>query len=385
MRFLSLQYSNPRNPHARGGVWRNLHEAFRILAPDNEIQCWTGHNGGHPSPWMQDGVRYVRISAGGSRYADRLSFTVFASARRISASDVVILVWDRYAPVVRPVSRHIPVVLELHNEFLHSTGAGGPLDMVSRFVLKRVLSSSRYLIAVSRGLLEGALSFAPRVRRRAVIPAGIPDDAGACEAAANDNGFILFLGRLDMRQKGLDVLLEAYRRSAVSLPLVIAGKGNDEERVRRMIGDLGLASRIRMAGWVEGDAKRRLLEECRLVCMPSRYEGWPTVVVEAGAAGKPVLGTRVVGLEEAVQEGVTGILVEKDDIGGLSEAIRRMAADTELCRRLGAGGRIRSREFTYSRLAEKRRAFLKEVIEDFKGTRDANGAAATSPQAGRFR
>jgi len=170
---------------------------------------------------------------------------------------------------------------------------------------------------------------------------------------------------LDIRQKGLDVLLKAYKQADVDLPLVIAGDGPDRLAIEKMIADYGLGVKVRMVGWVDDEDKYQLLQSCRCLCLPSRGEGWATVVMEAAAAAKPTIGTRVPGLVESVVDGQTGLLVELDNVRELAQAISILANDSNLSKQMGDAAREIARPFAWEAQALKREKFFLEVIDDF--------------------
>ena len=158
------------------------------------------------------------------------------------------------------------------------------------------------------------------------------------ERRTGPGGPVLFLGRID-HQKGLDVVLRALPRGS---ELLVAGDGPERE---------GLEPRANRAttflGSVDPSGVSDLLRGARALVVPSRwYEGQPRVILEAFAAGVPVLASRIGGLPELVEHDVNGYLVEPDDGGGWAEALERMA-DDETSLRLGAGAyRTWERRFT---------------------------------------
>lgn len=161
-----------------------------------------------------------------------------------------------------------------------------------------------------------------------------------------DWGFWLFLGRLRIR-KGLDVLFEALRllRGEAARPeLWIAGDGEHRQALERARRQLGLESRVRFLGRCDAGSVQALLSGCRALVVPSVYEGMPLVVLEAMAAGAPVIASAVSGIPEVVQDTVTGWLVPPEDPSALAEALRE-AADASEARRRGDAGRQRLLEW----------------------------------------
>ena len=98
------------------------------------------------------------------------------------------------------------------------------------------------------------------------------------------------------------------------------------------------------------------------MCTPSRYEGWCIAAVEAAAASKPVIGTKIPGLVDAVRDGETGILVPSGDVGAIADAIRRLLDDPGERARLGAAGRIWAENFTWDRIARDQEQVYEAIV-----------------------
>ena len=116
---------------------------------------------------------------------------------------------------------------------------------------------------------------------------------------------------------------------------------------------------------------RAVLDAADVFVLPSRHEGMPLAVLEAMEAGLPVVGTRVIGSEEVVVDGVTGTLVRYGDPGALGGALARLLADPGLRRRQGEAGRSRYLAgFTRERMARDTAAVYESVLAT-AGSRDA--------------
>ena len=103
--------------------------------------------------------------------------------------------------------------------------------------------------------------------------------------------------------------------------------------------ELGIADHVELLGWVRGEDKERLLATAVLYVLPSYNEGLPVSVLEAMAAGLPILTTPVGGIPEAVTDGVEGFLVEPGDVRTLADRLERLLADADLARRMGVAAR----------------------------------------------
>ena len=195
---------------------------------------------------------------------------------------------------------------------------------LARWILRRarlVLAASEFLAAKARVL--GA-------REVRVVPTGvaIPDAVGPPKEPPH----VLYVGRLSP-EKGIADFL----RATEGLPRVIVGAG--PVGVPESVGAVAPAA---IGAYYEGAA---------VVCVPSRREGYGVVAREAMAYGRPVVASAVGGLLEAVQDGVTGLLVPPGDPAALRAALERLLADAELRARLGAAARADAIE-RFSRAAE---------------------------------
>ncbi len=151
------------------------------------------------------------------------------------------------------------------------------------------------------------------------------------------------VGRLDA-MKGQDVLIRAMAELE-GVRVVILGEGGQRAELSKLAADLGVSDRLSLPGWV--DNPRTYLPQFDIFAMPSRSEGFPLAIVEAMLAGLPVVATRVGSVAEAVIDGETGLLVNKDDIDGLVAALRRLRDNPALRRQLGQRGReVAQRHFT---------------------------------------
>jgi glycosyltransferase involved in cell wall biosynthesis len=148
------------------------------------------------------------------------------------------------------------------------------------------------------------------------------------------------VGRLDP-QKGQETLLKALAKAPGRL--VIVGVGPDREKLERLAADLGLGKRCMFAGEVP-DA-RPWLSAIDLLVHPAVFEGTPNVVMEAMAAGRPVLATNVDGISEVLEDGRTGRLVPPGDADALAAAIYELASNTPARLELGVRAAEQARKF----------------------------------------
>ena len=169
-------------------------------------------------------------------------------------------------------------------------------------------------------------------------------------------------GRL-VHLKGFDILIEAFARLAERWPegrLVILGEGPERARLTALVEDRGLTSRVFLPGMV--DNPMDYFHRAEAVVMTSRYDAAPNVLVEAMAAGAPVVAVDCPqGPRSILLDGEAGLLVPPEDPGAVADALGRVLHEPELAARLRRRGRERAQDFTVERALPRYEALFREV------------------------
>jgi glycosyltransferase involved in cell wall biosynthesis len=211
--------------------------------------------------------------------------------------------------------------------------------------LELLFRTADLIVAPSWGFLRrcgDALAAFP-ARRMAIHNGTDLSDLAGQEGRDGSDPFVLSVSSLD-EWKGLDVLIRAVallRDSGTTIRVVIAGEGPLRGELERLASSLGLDEQVQMIGQQTRAAVARLLRDCTMFVLASRFETFGIAVVEALACGKAVVGTKVDGIPEIIEDGTSGILVQPDDPAALAGAIRRLLDDDDLRSRLGEAGRLR--------------------------------------------
>jgi glycosyltransferase involved in cell wall biosynthesis len=137
-----------------------------------------------------------------------------------------------------------------------------------------------------------------------------------------DKPSVLFVGRIDDPRKGLDVLLNAFKMvlKRVDAILIVIGKGNPN-KIMKQIDSLGITKNIFLIGFVDENTLKKFYSLCDLYVCPSRLEGFGLTIIEAIAAGKPIVATKVGAIPEIIKDESMGILVPSDDWNCIAQAI----------------------------------------------------------------
>ncbi len=231
----------------------------------------------------------------------------------------------------------------------------GPLKKFAYAAMDRLGASSvaAYVAVaehIKRKLVEGRGIPAEKVLR---IYNGVAPELYRCSAqnaaaarAAYDIPAGRFLAAAFCRlspEKGLVTLLEAVALGAGSgIQYLLAGAGPLEAGLRAKAASLGIEKDVVFAGFVQNPVP--LLCAADLVLLPSSREGFPVALLEAMAAGKPVVASRIEGIDESVEDGRSGLLVPPGDAQALAAAIKRISSDTAAAESMGRHGRERVAE-----------------------------------------
>jgi glycosyltransferase involved in cell wall biosynthesis len=312
-------------------------------------------------------VTYVATHGAGAR-AQRASLalkgageftSLLAQHRRVALhvhSAAYASFWRDSAYMCAAIAARCPVILHLHGGdfagFYDASSA--PSRGAIRFFLEHaahVVTPSQRIVSWVRSVASGAqVSCLPN-------PVAIPP-----LAEAERPNLILFLGALSP-EKGIFDLLEALSQLRAAVPdvrLVCAGEGN-RAAVARYAERLGIGDAVKFTGWVGPSGKRALLETAAAFALPSYSEGVPVSLLEAMAAGVPVVASPVGGIPEVVVDGVSGFLAAPGDVSTLTRLLRKVLLNRKLGATVGAAGR----ETVRARYAPERAlARLEELYAD---------------------
>jgi glycosyltransferase involved in cell wall biosynthesis/O-antigen/teichoic acid export membrane protein len=171
--------------------------------------------------------------------------------------------------------------------------------------------------------------------------------------------YILFLGRIEIETKGLDLLLAAYERSGLAMPLLIAGSGTRREERRLANLLIATGGDVRWLGQVTGEHKQELLERSAFVMLPSRHEAFGLAALEGMSCGKPVVHFDLPTLRWMDGD----VRVPPADVGALADEMRDLADDETVRRELGRAAHAAARRFGPDETANRYRALVRQLLD----------------------
>lgn len=263
------------------------------------------------------------------------------------------------SPVVLRSSRTVNIAT------FHAYGGFSPSYEVGKRILGGYARRLHGRIAVSGAAKHFINRFFPGDYR--IIPNGVDLDrfvnAQPFEELRDGTLNILFVGRLEER-KGLMYLLRAYhrlRKRHVDARLIVVGDGPQRRQYRAYVATRRIRD-VEFMGRVSDEDKARYFASADIFAAPSTgQESFGIVLLEAMAAGVPIVASDIHGYKNVVQRSVDGLLVEPRNHTAFAAALYRLAQDAELRHRMGEAGRVKAPDYSWDRVTERVVAYYREV------------------------
>jgi glycosyltransferase involved in cell wall biosynthesis len=315
-------------------------------------------------PVDMDGVQVRYFRAGFPRRVYRSPSMGAYLARAVPSHDAIhlhsVFLWPTTAAARIARRRGVPYFLSprgmLVRDLVERRSTAAKRAWIALFERRNIEGAA--VIHATSGLEAAELeAFGFRLPPVIEIPNGIEIPIEADNAAPSllcadlPATYVLFVGRINWK-KGLETLFEALA-SATNVRLIIAGNDDEGYRARldALAARLGIASRIRYLGFVDGPAKDELMRRAAAVVLTSRSENFGNVLLEAMAVGTPVVTTPGVGLADVVASARCGLVVP-GDASSIAHALQRMCGDTTLRAELGRNARtVAAERFSWERIA----------------------------------
>jgi glycosyltransferase involved in cell wall biosynthesis len=359
--------ATPHYSPSVGGVEQYIANLARLLVSRHGMRvvvATTGDPGGRISRLVgDDGVVVYRLPVLGRISKTPLGLGWVRSIRRIIREERVDLVNGHgpvpvFADAARLAAGDRPFVLTYHAGRIRK---GRPLPdatckLYERFVLaatanraREIICASEYVTSEFPDLFAGrGTTVEPGVDLELFHPAPQVADARIVFAAS--------LART-AAYKALPDLLHAVAGLTATVPdvhLEVVGGGDGEPAYRRLAAELGIAGRVTFAGHLPAAELAAAYRRSRVLALPTHFDNFPTVIVEAMATGRPIVTSRVGAIPSLVADGERGLLHESGDVAALTAALRTVLTDDALARRLGdAGARFVAGRLSWQGQADK--------------------------------
>lgn len=360
-----------------GGVTEHVaHLAEQFLARGHEVHIVAPSSAEETEPTASLNApihrigRVVSIPANGSVARITLSLRSYLQAGRLLQEQQFDLIH-----LHEPMMPALPLTVLRHS---NTTNIGTfhayrvtPLTyFYSKPILRLFFRRLHGHIAVSDAAREFVGEYFPADYK--VIPNGIDfprfnTRAPRLEQFADSRPTVLFVGRLEKR-KGLRYLLRAWPMVLERQPdarLIVVGRGRPLEGYRRFAARQGWSpSDVVFAGYVAAEDLARYYQACDVFCAPNTgQESFGIVLLEAMAAGAPIVASDIRGYREVLRDGVEGLLVERQNPGALADAICRLLGSPEVRATMRRAGIAKALNFDWPHVADQVLAYYAEVLE----------------------
>lgn len=386
MRVLILSWEYP--PVMVGGLGRHVHALAEALAGNgHEVTVVSRHAEGAPFDEVMNGVRVVRVPEDPPIFPFDSQLLAWAMAFNHALARTALRVADEMSPDVIHAHdwlvAHAAVAVKHHTgaplvATIHATEAGRHQGWLPGTTNKAIHSVEWWLTFEARRIVTCSSYMRWEVTRLFdlppdkvdVVPNGVALDrwraapadqggeppAGHRDTVHSGGPLVVFAGRL-VYEKGVHDLLRAMprlRRRHPGLRLVIAGEGPHDAALREQARALRLGRSVRFAGFLSEEDLAALAAAADCAVVPSIYEPFGLVALEAAAAGTPLVVADVGGLREFVEHGVTGLRFRAGDHAGLANAVSSVLSDEVLARRLARQAKaVLERDYAWPRVAEQ--------------------------------
>jgi glycosyltransferase involved in cell wall biosynthesis len=304
-------------------------------------------------------------------------FRHFGAARKALADcDLIHSAIEPYAPLAALIAGGRPLVVTGHGTYVRAEQVWRfPVNQIHVQALRRAT-----LVCVSRYTAQQAVQALPGVRP-VVIPNGVDGERFAKPPSMlKDGRTILTVGAVKRRKGVLELVraLAVIRQTLPEVRCVVVGSLEAEpdyvDEVHAAIRELHLDGAVTLTGRVADDELLMHYARADVFALPSintglKFEGFGLALLEAGCAGLPVIGSRETGAEDAIDDGVTGLLVSQTDMAhDLPRALLTLLQDEALRTRLGAAGRERARAMTWDAAAASLISLYRELLQPRRGS-----------------
>ena len=365
MEIIHLIYDDFLNPWLGGGAAMRAKAITPYLTSHGSLVHFV--SGGYPECVQKNGKNHFFTHPSKNYFLSRLFFSLRAGSivrklKKTNKIDLLVEDISIFNIIFPKFFWKGPTVSLVHNYLGRQSFKKLGIFGIIPFLMERhYLKHRKNFIAVSEALKKHILKVNPTANVT-VIHNGIDEEAflHQVQPSAEKIGFI---GRIEINQKGLDTLVQALsilKKENFPFKALFIGGGKDEQALKKMICGLKLEDSIETTGRL-GPERFDRLSECRIVCMPSRFEGWGIAAIEAAAEGIPVIASDIEGLNEAVLDNQTGILLQATP-EKLAAAIKDIMGHPERIEQLSQNAKKHAANFSWEKIAAEQQSLYASLL-----------------------
>jgi glycosyltransferase involved in cell wall biosynthesis len=350
-----------------GGAQGHVHDLIKSLYQDREIHLIVGSLG-----WLTDRCEELgvtvhhlpKLTRNINLVKDLIAVKEFVSLIQQIKPDIIHAHSGKPGVIARLAGKicNIPVIFTAHGwgfdpnaPLLRRTVALGIERLLGKFATKIIcVSESDRQLAIDLGVVTPD--------RVIAIHNGIDLETNLPTATPEINPpQLIMVARFNKQQKDQYTLMKAIQTIEQDLNVLLVGTGPDWEEAKNIAQELGISAKVKFLG--DRLDVPDLLAQSQIFVLTTHYEGLPISILEAMRAGLPIIATNVNGIPEQVVDGITGLLVERQDIDGLAKAIVTLVNDHDLRKRMGAAAIQKlHQEFTIDQMVLATDSLYRSVV-----------------------
>lgn len=359
MKILQLIYESIGSPFGFGGAGVRAYEIYKRLKNRHNITL-----GCMKYPGAKDGeiegLKHIFLGTESRSLTKSVFAYTITTAKFIKkyGKDFDVIV-ENFLPSTPFFSRFLtktPVILQIQGIMeKHSFKKFSPYYSIPMYLVERFYPNlhDRFIFVsdVTKEKIMSKINNKNKIKFSRVIPNGINKELLNIDSKEDD--YIVFMSRIDIYTKGLDLLIEAFKKIALEFPsikLILAGYEFD--KFDKLLSGLPvfLKDRVTYAGFLTGEDKVSLLSKAKLFVLPSRHESAPISILEAAACGKPLIVSDIPELRFVSEEGF-GLSFQSNNAFSLLEKIRLLLKNKDMRISMGQKARIYVERFLWDKLA----------------------------------
>ena len=356
LRILIFNWRDIKHSYA-GGAEVYVHElATRWVENDNSVTLFSGNDNNRPSYETIDGIEIYRR---GGTYTVYLFAFIYYILKFRGKYDVIIDC-ENGIPFFTPLFAKEQVILlihHVHQEIFHNF-LSFPLSTIAQTLEGKLMPfvyQNKNVVTVSASSQKDIVKLGfTNEKNIQIIPNGVNNSLFVSYPKTDDPSFI-YLGRLK-DYKNIDIAIKAFSKVVAihkKATLSIVGSGESYMRLKKLVSDLRIENSVTFHGRVSEEQKAMLLAKSWAALQPSQMEGWGITVIEANAAGTPVIASQVNGLQDSVIDGLTGMLVPPGNIVQFANAMMQIAHDDNLRVNLSQEALLWAKNFDWEKSSQQ--------------------------------
>lgn len=367
LRILIFNWRDTRHVYAGGAEVYIRKLAKRWVKEGNKVTLFCGNDHLSPKNETVDGIEIIR--RGGTYLVYVYAF--FYYFLKLRGRYDVIIDCENGIPFFTPLYVREPVMLLIHHvhQEVFRICLKTPLKQIAALLEGRLMPlvyRKNTVVTVSPSSQREISNIGiAKAKNIAIVYNGLSPES-YCASEKTPYPSFIFFGRLK-KYKNIDIAIKAFSEVVKinkNARLTIAGTGEEMENLQKLAHSLNISHKVKFIGKVNESDKAALLARHWVMLQPSSLEGWGLTVMEANAAGTPVIASRAPGLQDSVIDGYTGVLVEPGNISALAENMRNLMLDEILRRELSNNAVIWSRNFSWDKSSSEFFSLIDNTVRE---------------------